>query len=134
MKRFLLAANDKVNYGFALAFSTVYAMQAQAQTADVTQPIQQIEDARTAAQNTTLDADNAKGAAEKIADVLIVWAAPIGLLMALFGFYLLYKANQDESGRSSKGVAFATIIIGGCTAVFSVLTFVVVEYIIGTKT
>lgn len=133
MKRFIQAVNDKAIYAWALAASTVYAVQASAQTADVTQPIQQIEDARTAAQNTTLDTDNAKGAAEQIADVLIVWAAPIGLFMALFGFYLLYKANQDESGRTSKGVALTTIIIGGCTAVFSVLTFVVVEYIIGTK-
>lgn len=133
MKRFFQAANNAVTYGWALAASTVWAIQASAQTADVTQPIQQVADARTAAQNTTLDTDNAKGAAEQIADVLIVWAAPIGLFMALFGFYLLYKANQDESGRTSKGVALTTIIIGGCTAVFSVLTFVVVEYIIGTK-
>lgn len=134
MKRFLQAVNDKAVYAWALAASSFYALQASAQTtADVTQPIKQIEDARTAAQKTTLDTANAKGAAEQIADVLIVWAAPIGLFMALFGFYLLYKANQDESGRTSKGVALTTIIIGGCTAVFSVLTFVVVEYIIGTK-
>ncbi|MFP1645624.1 hypothetical protein [Pontitalea aquivivens] len=108
--------------------------QAMAQTADVLNPIQQVEDARVAAQNTTLDVDSAKSGAEKIADVAIVWAAPIGLLIALFGFYLLHKANQDESGRTGKGMALATIAIGGCTCVFSVLTFVFVEYVVGTKT
>ncbi|WP_299640552.1 hypothetical protein [uncultured Tateyamaria sp.] len=109
------------------------AKQALAQTADPLNPLQQIEDARTAAQNTTLDVDSAKSGAEKISDVAIYWAAPIGLLIALFGFYLLHKANQDESGRTSTGGALGTILIGGCTAVFSVLTFVAVEYLIGTK-
>ena len=102
-------------------------------TADVLNPIQQVEDARTAAQATTLDVDSAKTGAESIAYVLIVWAAPIGLGIALLGFWLLHKANQDESGRQSKGLALGTIAIGGCTAVFSVLTFVIVEYIVGTK-
>lgn len=125
-------------YAFAASL-TMTAKQAAAQatggstTADVLNPIQQVEDARTAAQNTTLDVDSAKSGAEKIADVAIVWAAPIGLLIALFGFYLLHKANQDESGRTGKGMALATILIGGCTCVFSVLTFVAVEYIVGTK-
>lgn len=119
---------------FALVASAqMVAQRAAAQTADVMNPIQQVEDARTAAQATTLDVDSAKSGAEKIADVLIVWAAPIGLGIALFGFYLLHKANQDESGRTGKGMALFTIMIGGLTAVFSVLTFVVVEYIIGTK-
>lgn len=121
-------------YVYAVTTLTVMSQRAAAQTADVLNPIQQVEDARTAAQATTLDADSAKGAAEKVADVLIVWAAPLGLGVALFGFWLLHKANQDESGRTSKGVALASIIIGGCTAVFSVLTFVVVEYFVGTKT
>lgn len=102
-------------------------------TADVLNPIQQVEDARTAAQATTLDVDSAKTGAESLADVLIVWAAPIGLGIALLGFWLLHKANQDESGRQSKGLALGTIAIGGCTAVFLVLTFVIVEYILGTK-
>lgn len=101
--------------------------------ADVLNPIQQVEDAREAAQNTTLDVDSAKSGAEKFADVLIYFAAPLGLAVALFGFWMLHKANQDESGRTSKGVALTTIIIGGCTAVFSALTFVAVEYIVGTK-
>lgn len=119
---------------YAFAASMALAVKpAAAQTADVLNPIQQVEDARTAAQATTLDVDSAKSGAEKIADVAIVWAAPIGLLIALFGFYLLHKANQDESGRTGKGMALGTILIGGCTAVFSVLTFVAVEYIIGTK-
>lgn len=117
----------------AASFVAVTSQRAVAQTADVLAPIQQVEDARTAAQNTTLDLESAKTGAESVADVAIVWAAPIGLLIALFGFYLLHKANQDESGRTGKGMALGTIAIGGCTAVFSVLTFVVVEYIIGTK-
>lgn len=109
------------------------ANRAVAQTADVLNPIQQVEDARTAAQATTLDVDSATSGAENIADVMIVWAAPIGLGIALLGFWLLHKANQDESGRTGKGMALMTIGIGGCTVVFSVLTFVLVEYIIGTK-
>lgn len=120
---------------FAVLMMTAQtAQRAVAQTADVLNPIQQVEDARTAAQATTLDVDSAKTGAESIADVLIVWAAPIGLGIALLGFWLLHKANQDESGRQSKGLALGTIAIGGCTAVFSVLTFVIVEYIVGTKT
>lgn len=118
---------------YVFAASMIPAQRAAAQTADVLNPIKQVEDARSAAQKTTLDVDSAKSGAEKIADVAIVWAAPIGLVIALFGFYLLHKANQDESGRTSKGVALGTILIGGCTCVFSVLTFVAVEYIIGTK-
>ncbi len=133
MKRFSQALNDKAVYAWTFLASSFYALQASAQV-DVTQPIGVIEDARTAAQATTLDADNAQGAANQIAETLIVWAAPIGLFMALFGFYLLYKANQDESGRASKGVALTTIIIGGFTVVFSVVTFIVVEYLLGTKT
>ena len=124
-------------YVYAVTALTMTAQRAAAQatggTADVLNPIQQVEDARTAAQATTLDVDSAKSGAEKIADVLIVWAAPIGLGIALFGFWLLHKANQDESGRTGKGMALATIGIGGVTAVFSVITFVIVEYIIGTK-
>ncbi|WP_273794825.1 hypothetical protein [Brucella intermedia] len=118
---------------YVFAASMIPAQRVAAQTADVLNPIKQVEDARSAAQKTTLDVDSAKSGAEKIADVAIVWAAPIGLVIALFGFYLLHKANQDESGRTSKGVALGTILIGGCTCVFSVLTFVAVEYIIGTK-
>lgn len=122
-------------YAYAVAATTVTVTQAVAQTAtaDVLNPIQQVEDARIAALATTLDVDSAKSGAEKIADVLIVWAAPIGLFIALLGFWMLHKANQDDSGRTSKGIPLATIALGGATAIFSVLTFVIVEYIVGTK-
>lgn len=117
----------------AIVMSNLFVAQRALAEADVLNPIKTVEDARAAAQATTLDVDSATTGAENIADTLIVWAAPIGLAIALFGFYLLHKANQDESGRTSKGAALLTIVIGGCTAVFSVLTFVIVEYIIGTK-
>lgn len=120
-------------YVAASASLAMIGSKAAAQTADVLSPIQQVEDARTAAQDTTLDVDSAKTGAENIADIAIVWAAPIGLVIALFGFFLLHKANQDESGRTGKGMALGTILIGGCTCVFSVFTFVIVEYLLGTK-
>lgn len=129
----LRLANEAL-LGVSVAIAGLALSAGRSLAADVTAPIKQVEDARAAAKDTTLDAAGAKGSAETIADILIVWAAPIGLGIALFGFWLLHKANQDESGRASKGAALGTIILGGFTAVFSVLTFVVVEYVLGTKT
>ena len=135
--------DDSLLHGVVAISAAAFAMQARlalaqdtgggdGDFADVGAPIDQISQARDQAADSNLTAEDAVTTAENIGNLLIVWAAPIGLAIALFGFYLLYQANNDDSGRTSKGPAFFTIIIGGCTAVFSVLTFMVINYFLGS--
>lgn len=112
--------------------SMMMATEALAQ-ADPTQPLQQVEDARTAARDSTIDVDSFETGASNVTDTIIFLGVPLGIGVALWGVYDIWKQTKDENARRGPGTGIIAICAGAAMTVVAVVTSVPTEYFLGTN-
>ena len=101
--------------------------------ADPTQPLKQVEDARAAARTSTMASGDIETGASNVTDIIIFLAVPLGIGIALWGGYDMWKQTKDENSRRGVGTGIAAVLIGSAVTVIAVLAAVPAEYFLGTK-
>lgn len=103
-----------------LALATAGAVFAQSNV-DPTAPLDILKKAQEKAKTSSLKTDTIQSTLSGWGTILVIVAGVLGLALALFSSYKLYKASQDEQGRESAGGAIAGLIIGSLITVFALV-------------
>jgi hypothetical protein len=103
------------------------------QNADPLAPIPQMSAAQAAAKKSTLNVDDFKSGSTTITNVMMYAGVAIGVSLALWSGYKMYKGSTDETGRESSGRALTGFVVGSCITIFTIIIGVVVNYATGNN-
>jgi len=118
------AQSVRAKFSLGILFVVTQAMVtkiALAQTADVGGALQQNKDARTAVENSGVNATDFETGFTELTNVALFAAGFIGIVMGMVGTYIVYKANKEgEQSRQGQGYGWAMIAIGGLMTIVAV--------------